>query len=353
NTIQNANTHNFSTNITMDVLYKYLGLVPSSQKPKKPTANLTEKRRPGQRVERNVEVADKDKKDEEEKGSAALDALINLVTMVKEVDVSYQESNGTVLPGYLGGLGFFGTSRPTLGYVFGSQADVSYEAARKGWLTHYPEFNQEYSRMHTERLTFKAEARPVNDLIIELNAIKSYSENMSEQYDVSDGIYNSRSPYEYGMFQTSNIMIGTAFGKSDVNGSAAFEQFKANRVIVANRLAAQRGIDLSDPTNIDQYGFPVGYSRTNQEVLIPAFLAAYSGNDISKQKNGFMKDIPLPNWNLRYTGLTKLGWFKNNFNRFTITHRYTSGYSVNNFQTNYEYLENPDELNAAGNYPTK
>ena len=353
NTIQNANTHNFSTNITMDVLYKYLGLVPSSQKPKKPTANLTQKPRPGQRVERNVEVADKDKKDEEEKGSAALDALINLVTMVKKVDVSYQESNGTVLPGYLGGLGFFGTSRPTLGYVFGSQADVRYDAARKGWLTHYPEFNQEYSSMHTERLTFRAEARPLKDLLIQIDANKDYSENMSEQYDVENGLYNSRSPYEYGFFRTSNIMIGTAFGKSDVNGSAAFEQFKTNRLIVANRLAAERGIDLSDPANIDQYGFPVGYSRTNQEVLIPSFLAAYSGRDVSKQKNGFMRDIPLPNWNLRYTGLTKLGWFKNNFNRITISHSYVSGYSVNNYQTNYEYLENPDLLNAGGNYPSQ
>src|SRR5690606_12936345 len=67
----------------------------------------------------------------------------------------------------------------------------------------------------------------------------------------------------------------------------------------------------------------------------------------------FLKNIPLPNWNLRYTGLTKLGWFKDHFSNFTISHSYTSGYSVNNFQTNYEYLENPDGLNAGGNYPAK
>ncbi|MBS7320468.1 MAG: cell surface protein SprA, partial [Myroides sp.] len=80
---------------------------------------------------------------------------------------------------------------------------------------------------------------------------------------------------------------------------------------------------------------------------------AYSGRDVSKQKNGFMRDIPLPNWNLRYTGLTKLGWFKNNFKRITISHSYVSGYSVNNYQTNYEYLENPGLLNAGGNYPSQ
>src|SRR5690606_22884256 len=152
---------------------------------------------------------------------------------------------------------------------------------------------------------------------------------------------------------TSNIMIGTAFGRSDVNGSAAFEQFKANRIAVANRLAQARGIDLSDPANIDEYGYPVGYSRTNQEVLMPSFLAAYSGRDMSKQGNGFMRNIPLPNWKIEYRGLTKLGWFKNNFTRVMLSHKYTSGYAVNNFQTNYEYLENPNALNAGGNYPTK
>ncbi|SEH89558.1 protein involved in gliding motility SprA [Paenimyroides aquimaris] len=353
NTIQNANTHRLNSTITMDVLYKYIGLVPSTAKQKKKTSSLEARPKPGEKVERNKELTAKEKKEEEEKGSAALDAAINFVTMVKKVGINYEESNGTVLPGYLGGLGFFGTSRPTLGYVFGSQEDVRYEAARKGWLTYYPEFNQEFSRMHTERLTFTAEVRPLKDLLITINANKNYSTNMSEQYDVENGIYNSRSPYESGFFSTSNIMIGTAFGKSDVNGSAAFEQFKANRILVANRLATERGIDLSDPANIDEYGYPVGYSRTNQEVLIPSFLAAYSGKDVSKQGNGFLKNIPLPNWNLRYTGLAKLGWFKDHFSNFTISHVYTSGYSVNNFQTNYEYLENPNGLNAGGNYPAK
>ena len=355
NTIQNANTHSLNNTLSMDVLYKYFGLVPSNQKAKAGALTTTIKKpKPGEKIERNKQLSEKEQKEkDEEKGSAALDALINLVTMVKTVGITYNETNGTVLPGYLGGLGFFGTSRPTLGYVFGSQEDVRYEAARKGWLTGYPEFNQEFSRMHTENLTFRAEARPVKDLSLSISANKNYSKNMSEQYDVENGMYNSRSPYEYGFFNTSNIMIGTAFGKSDVNGSAAFEQFKANRLQVANRLAAARGIDLSNPANIDEYGYPVGYSRTNQEVLIPSFLAAYSNRDISKQGNGFMRNIPLPNWELRYTGLSKLGWFKDLFVNVTINHAYTSSYSANNFQTNYEYLENPNALNAGGNYPSK
>ena len=353
NTVQNANAHSLNANLKMDVFYKYLGLVPSSAKPKK-VAAAAKKPEPGKKIERNEDLNKKDKKDKEEKqGSAALDAVINLVTLVKTVNVNYTESNGTVLPGYLEGLGFFGTSRPTLGFVFGSQQDVRYEAARKGWLTAYPEFNQEYSRMHTERLNLRAELKPFKDFVIDVRANRDYSTNMSEQYDLVGGNYNSRSPYEYGNFSTSTIMIGTAFGRSDVSGSVAFEQFKANRLTVANRLATERGIDLGNPNNIDANGYPVGYGRTNQEVLIPAFLAAYQGKDINKQKSGFMSNIPLPNWQITYRGLTNIGWVKNKFQRVTLSHGYTSGYTVNNFQTNYDYLENPNVLNTSGNYPSK
>ncbi len=350
NTIQNANTHNLNTSIAMESFYKYIGLE-KKQKPRQTGFN-TGMPQPGQKIERNKELTDKERKEQEDE-PVVLNALIDFATMLKTVNLVYMETNGTVLPGYLEGLGFFGTSRPTLGYVFGSQEDVRYEAARKGWLTTYPEFNQEFSQMHTQNINFKAELRPVQDLTITVNANRQYSTNMSEQYDVEDGIYNSRSPYEYGNFMTSTIMFNTAFGQSDVNGSAAFEQFKANRMAVANRLAEARGIDLSDPLNIDEHGYPVGYGRTSQEVLIPAFLAAYTGKDIAKQKNGFKSNIPLPNWAVNYRGLVRLPWFRDHFTRFSISHEYRSGYSVNNFQTNYDYLENPDALNAGGNYPSK
>src|SRR5690606_25442426 len=74
NTIQNANTHRINSTITMDVLYKYIGLVPSTAKQKKKTSSLEARPKPGEKVERNKELTAKEKKDEEEKGSAALDA---------------------------------------------------------------------------------------------------------------------------------------------------------------------------------------------------------------------------------------------------------------------------------------
>lgn len=348
NTVQNANTHRLNAKLSMDKFYKYVGLVPSSQRKKKPEPKKEAQLKPGERVQRNAEIKENEK-DSDEKSYAFTDALIGIVTSLKSVNVTYNQTNGTILPGYTEGLGFFGTARPSLGFVFGSQSDIRHSAAQNGWLTTYPEFNQMYSQAHTERLDIDAELRPINDFIIQLRAQKQYTYNMSEQYDVSDGVYYSRSPFEFGNFSTSTIMISSAFAPSDVNGSRVFDQFRNNRMEVAERLAMQRGIDIGDPANRDEYGYPVGYGRTSQQVLIPAFLSAYTGSDAKKQ-NGFMQNIPLPNWNLTYRGLVRIPWFKERFNRFSMKHAYMSNYVINSFQTNYEYQANPDALDAGGNY---
>lgn len=356
NTIQNSNKHQLNTRLDMGRFYKYIGLEPTKNKKKtlnSRTASTQQRLRPGQKLEANAMQGKQEGNEEEEKeGSAFVDALINLATSVKNVQLSYTESNGTVLPGYLPGLGFFGSSKPTLGFVFGSQEDVRYLAARNGWLTNYQGFNQMYSEVHQKSLSFKAEVRPLNDLVIDLTANMQESNSMSEQYDVdSNGFYNSRSPYEFGNYSISTIMLPTAFGRSDINGSEVFDAFRNSRQNIAFDLARQRGIDLSDPNNIDEYGYPVGYGRTSQDVLIPAFISAYTGQN-SDKLSGFKMNIPLPNWNITYSGLSKLPWLKDKFTNFTIKHQYQSSYSVNSFQTNYDYIADPDALNAAGNYPS-
>src|SRR5690606_811861 len=299
NKIQNANTHRLNTTLSMDKLYKYVGLIPSSDKAKaKPKPTI--KPKPGEKIERNKQLTDKERNEmEDQEGSAVVDALIRVITGVKNMNVTYEETNGTVLPGFTQGLGFFGSTKPSVGFVFGDQSDIRYEAAKRGWLTYYPEFNQAYMEMNTKRLNFTADYKPFKNFTIDFTARKQESFNLSEQYDVSDGIYHSRAPYEYGYFEISTNMINTSFLRSDVNGSEAFERFKENRLAVANRLATQRGIDITDPNNLDQYGYPIGYGRTSQEVLAPAFLAAYQGRDVNKVSNGFFRNVPIPGWRLR------------------------------------------------------
>ncbi|MEC7263735.1 MAG: cell surface protein SprA, partial [Bacteroidota bacterium] len=239
-----------------------------------------------------------------------------------------------VLPGYTQSVGFIGTARPTLGFVFGSQADVRYEAARNGWLTSYPEYNSQYIQNTRKQLNLTATAQPTQDITIDFSADRQYTNTAQENYspeqwiNFEDGLVN-----EMGNFSISTVMIGTIFNKSDQFDSKTFEQFKQNRITIANRLVSDRG---QDPGELDEDGFPELYGKTQQEVLLPAFFAAYTGQDVNRVNLDAFREIPIPNWNIKYTGLMKNRWFKKKFKRFSLSHGYRAAYSINQFQTNLE-----------------
>jgi cell surface protein SprA len=284
------------------------------------------------------------------KNNNFLNGLIGVLTSVKTIQANYTKNSGTVLPGYTPGVGFFGTSKPTIGFIFGSQDDVRYEAAKNGWLTVYPDFNQNYTQVNNEIFKSTVNIDLLPDLKVDLSLDRAYSENFSEQYDVSNGQYNPRSPYSFGMFSISTILIKTSFSTSDENTSAAFDDFRSNRLPVANRLATEHGIDVNNPANLDADGFPKGYGKNNQAVLLPAFLAAYSGESASSVSLGIFKSFPVPNWSIKYNGLMRFDFFKKNFKRFSLQQNYRASYTINAFRSNFEFDKNPNGLDASGNF---
>lgn len=338
NNIQNANTHNINANLDMKKFYKYVGLV------KKPTRTVRTRTRtlpgspPGGTQKKESKPKSKNKA-----GVKFLNAGIDILTSIKRITLNYSENNGTFLPGYLQTPGFIGTLKPTLGYTFGSQSDVRYLAARRGWLTVFPEFNQQYTETHTKQLDISANLEPLRGLKIDLVANRAYYENFTENYqaidDDGDGLsdrYNqlTPNPNTFGNFNISTLLIKTAFSKSDEVTSEAFNDFRDNRLTIARRLAAQKGVDLND---VDDEGYPKGFGKNSQTVLLPSFLAAYTGKDASDVKLGAFRDVPIPNWDLKYTGFMKMKWFKERFKRFSLTHGYRSVYTINQFQTNLDY----------------
>jgi len=78
-------------------------------------------------------------------------------------------------------------------------------------------------------------------------------------------------------------------------------------------------MDASGYAN-DIDGYPLGFGKNSQAVLLPAFLSAYTGKGANQVSLSAFRDIPIPNWNLKYTGLMRNKWFKKNFRRFSITH---------------------------------
>jgi cell surface protein SprA len=341
NTVQNANSNNLNATFNMDLLYKYIGLTKNSTKTAaKPRMTAP---KPGEKiVNTNVNQVPKD--------NLFVDGLIGILTSVKNIQMTYTHNSGTVLPGYTPSVGFLGSSRPSLGFIFGSQDDVRFEAAKNGWLTNYPDFNQNFSRVTNKLFKATANVDLLPDLKIDLTLDRAYSDNFSEQYDVTDGVYNSRSPYNAGIFSISTVLIKTSFSVSDENMSDAFDEFRLNRLTVANRLATQRGIDINNPSNLDPEGFPLGYGKNNQAVLLPAFLAAYSGGDASAVSLGIFRSFPIPNWAVKYNGLMRYGVFKKNFKRFSLQHNYRASYTINAFRSNFEYDKTPEGIDASGNF---
>jgi len=335
NTIQNANTHTINTTFDMNKLYKYIGL---TKKPVTTVRARTTGAPPGANTGSSPKIKNKNKG-----ATKLINAGIDILTTIKRIQVNYSENNGTFLPGYLQTPGFIGTAKPTLGYTFGSQSDIRFLAARNGWLTVFPDFNQQYTETNSQQLDVSASLEPVKDLKIDLIGNRTYYENYSENFRVNliDGNYEyeSLTPNTFGNFNISTILIKTAFSKSDENMSKAFDDFRSNRLKIAQRLALENGVNLNNPDNIDVSGYPKGFGKNSQAVLIPAFLAAYSGQDPSKVKTRAFRDMPIPNWDIKYGGLMKFAWFKKRFKRFSLTHGYRSNYTINQFRSNLDFNE--------------
>ena len=313
-TLQNANTIQWNANANMQALYNTIGL------------------------RKNNKNRDKNKP-----GIQLKNTLVGMLTAVRRVQFTYSENNGTVLPGYTQNIGFLGTANPGLAFALGRQEDIRFEAAKRGWLTNFPNFNQAYTTVHNNDMSYNAEIGLLQGLQLDLTGNKTYSENNSENFSVVNGVYNALSPRLFGNFEISTILLRTSFSGSGLE-SKAFDDLKANRLVIAQRLASARGIPSND---VDADGFPNGYGKTNQAVLIPAFLSAYSGADPNSVTMDAKRKFPLPNWSLQYTGLMRLKSFKQRFRRFAISHGYRASHTLNAFTTNLEYQ--PNKTDQSGN----
>ena len=333
NTIQNANTQTINGSISFDKLYAIFGL--KSKRSSFPGRNRPQTKKDSTSKSKNKLL------------KKSLTSMVNILSALKRVQVNYSENSGTVLPGYLPSVGFAGGMQPSLGFTFGSQADIRYEAARQGWLTNFPNFNQPLTRVHNNNLKIVAQIAPSKGLVIDLNLDRSFSQNKTENFAVQDNNYIAQNTNVYGNFSISTMMIKTAFKNKTDDVNPNFDQFRAYRYIIANRLAASNGLD---PQDVDDDGFPNGFGKNQQQVLINSFLAAFTGTNPETINLNPIRTTPLPNWNLKFTGLMGLKPIKKIFNRFSLTHGYRSSFTINNYQSNFDYdINNPYQVDKLGN----
>jgi cell surface protein SprA len=176
--------------------------------------------------------------------------------------------------------------------------------------------------------------------------------------------YNIATPSDQfqitGNFNISVFSLATAFESpsSDNNyHSPSFQAFLENRGAIAQRLASDRARKSTngytgaiDPAT----GYPDGYGSRSPDVMIPAFLAAYTGRSAKNVTLENFFSIPLPNWRITYSGLSNIPALKGIVTMATLMHSYNANYAINSYMSNQKYDEGQDGFsyvrNVVGNF---
>jgi cell surface protein SprA len=271
-----------------------------------------------------------------------------LLTMIKQVRMDYSTIYDSRVPGYMDSSKYLGQNwqshQPGFDYIFGKQPDTAWlnKKAQQGVITHDTTFNLLFTQDYSQHLSFAAQLQPIRDFMVDINIDKTFSKQYSELFKdtTGQGAFGHLSPYASGGFSVSYISYKTLFTKFNPNQvSETFNLFQSYRSTISSRLAKQNPY-YTNGTTPD--GYAAGYGRYAQDVLIPAFIAAYTGKDpnsvpLIKQSNPNVQSNPfsgikaLPNWHVTYTGLSKIPSLAATFSNISITHGYNATFSMNSF----------------------
>ncbi len=293
------------------------------------------------------------------------EGTVYMLIGLKNASVSYNQINGTILPGYLPSTNFGGLTKqneilaPGLPFVLGIQnTDFPKYASVNDWITTDSLQTSPYIMNSTVNYNIRATVEPLKGFKIDLTANRRQTNNNSEYWFADNqGVFSPHNRMYAGSFSISTVLINTSFAKFGENySSTVYNKFKENRITIANRLASQRqagmipGVSpeydpsqpnfIPDPERPGEYlndGFPNGYGRSSQEVLLPALLAAYSGRSVEKVGLSSTPKFPLPNWSVTYDGLSEVDLVKRIVKNIILTHIYSASYNLGSFTTNPNY----------------
>jgi cell surface protein SprA len=297
-----------------------------------------------------TQTAAQDTTKKEKEQYSILEYMARLVMSVRTISGTYSENSTQALPGYNRRTQILGFdpdfSGPGAGFLFGQQKsfgpnNLEYPmyAREKGWLVTTASLYTPYTQGTTKNLTLRATLEPFPDVRIELTANRTYSKNTSYfyRYEPTVNDYQEQSRTETGAFSMTIISWRTSFKKENKEDhmSEVFEQFLNNRATISRRL----GNENPNSLGILPTGYFEGYSDVQQDVLIPAFMAAYTGKRAETVSTSLFPAIPLPNWRITYDGLTKYEKVKKYFKTVAVSHSYRSTYSLGGFSTNLNYTD--------------
>ena len=288
---------------------------------------------------------------DDKKWYKGLQLASRLAMMVRNVSINYRSSYQLTLPGFLPSVGdAFGQKKvgqmaPGLDFAFGMVGDDYIEKARNNdWLLCNDSIATPASTSRTDNLTLRATLEPVKDFKIDLSATRTKTTQKSIQY-----MYEGTPTTQSGAFQMTTISLGSAFeGMGNANSgyrSKTFEKFVNSLAGFRDRVEAQYAGTVY-PAGSALAGGKFEASRTpvnqySSDVMIPAFLKAYTSMGDNSLSVFPALIRMLPNWTIRYSGLGRLPWFNEHFKSININHSYKSVFAVgsyNSYSTFQEYM---------------
>ncbi len=283
-------------------------------------------------------------------------SVARVLMMVRSVNVSYRNQYAMSLPGFKPMIGNvfgqgsgMGPLSPGLDFAFGFMGDSYIDKARdRGWLLMSDSLATPATTNKTEDLQLRATLEPVNNLKIDLNASRTQTKARSVQY-----MYAGNPTTQSGSFTMTTLSLRSAFeGSGNANNgyhSASFERFCNSLDAYRQRVEAKyEGAIYPAGTPLAGQQFNAengGVNKYSADVMVPAFLAAYTN-----MGDGGMSIFPslsklLPNWTIKYSGLSKLPWFRDMFKSVNLNHSYKSIYAVGSYASYSTYM---DYMNGLG-----
>jgi len=349
NSISNGNEGSVRVNLNFERLYnksKYLSGINRGKN--------SGSQRVRDRVDPKAGKDDKKKKKAKE-ASPVMRTLLRPLMALRRASFNYSETNSSYVPGINRTPEFLGLSSgfeaPGWEYVGGWAPNDNWllrnsnpRDQSKSWFVKDNGVNQEFTRTYQERWDAKVTIEPFRDFNIDVTADKTYSESQSSlfKFQSKQGQFAFGEKREFGSYTISYMATQTLFD-DDVRG--LFTRFKNYLPIYSERVSTAN--NNPTPTPNEEYpGFITGYGPGQQEVIIPAFIAAYRDNDPNSSNLNVFKETPLPNWTVSYNGLTKIPWFKERFERFSLSHSYKASLTINSFNTDLRYEEQTNGQSA-------
>ena len=276
--------------------------------------------------------------------------VLRFLMMPRSLSFKWRSSHSLSLPQFAPNVGdVFGQSNkygpmaPGLDFAFGFYGeDFVEKALDRDWLLTSPEMTSPAIWNQGKEFNFELTLEPIRGLKIILTS--NLTDNRTRQVQF---MYSDMPTSLSGSYTRTHMAISSALRSSKAsNGyqSDAFDKFLQYIPQVAYRYENEyKGVNY--PTTGFMEGMPLAgtpynpemgsVSRTSPDVLIPAFLAAYSGYSPEKVTLSHFPGLGSmrPNWRITYDGFIQMGNMNKIFKSFTLSHAYQCTYSVGNYSS--------------------